>query len=163
MVERRDVEGTLARWFAVDADSHIGVFTGSYAAWPAAVFADYQAVHDASEVMATTTPTTTAILSEHWLSRGAAVEVGIFPNSPPPVDWAEQEAVRGLYSFDADPGYGGQTAYFLDASPARPLRLQEAPPIVQRAAGLVRFPSVRFAKVTAIDLAALVPFVVGSG
>ncbi|MEZ4223520.1 MAG: hypothetical protein R3B13_21410 [Polyangiaceae bacterium] len=162
MVERRDVEGTLARWFAVDADSHIGVFTGPYAAWPAAVFADYQTVHDASEFMATTTPTTRAILSEHWLS-GAHVDVRTFPNSPPPVDWAEEEAIRGLYSFDADPGYGGQTAYLLDASPVQPLRLQEAPPILQRAASLVRFPSVRFARVTSIDLAGLVPFVVGSG
>jgi hypothetical protein len=44
MTSREEVEGTLARWFAVDADSHIGGFTGACAAWPASVFENHAAV-----------------------------------------------------------------------------------------------------------------------
>jgi len=151
MITRFDVEGTLARWFAIDADSCIAVFTGPYAAWPASVFGDYVSVDAASEFMATVEPTTDAVLSPRWRTSGA---------SP---DFPAQEASRGLYSFDADPGYGGQTVYFLDASPKRPLLELEAPAILQRAAGLVRLPSIRFSAVTEIDLAGLVPLVIGRG
>ncbi|MDI1476863.1 hypothetical protein [Polyangium sp. y55x31] len=151
MTTRRDVEGTLARWFAVDADSHIGVFTGPYAAWPASVFDDYQAVDAADEFLASAPPSTEAILSARWRESGASPE---FPSL---------EASCGLYSFDADPGYGGQTVYHLDASPVRPLLEPEAPPILRRAARLVCFPSVRFATVAQIDLSGLVPIVIGGG
>jgi len=151
MTTRRDVEGTLARWFALDADSRIAVFTGPYAAWPASVFDDYPTVEAASEFMAAAGPTTEAVLSARWLASGAS------PTFP------THEASRGLYSFDADPGYGGQTIYFLDASPVHPLSVHEAPSILQRAARLVLFPNVRFATVAQIDLAGLVPLVVGDG
>ncbi len=145
------MEGTLARWFALDADSCVAVFTGPYAAWPASVFDDYATVDAASELMATVEPTTEAVISKRWLASGA---------SP---DFPAHEASRGLYSFNADPGYGGQTVYFLDASPKRPLLQLEAPPILQRAAGLVRLPGIRFAAVTEIELAGLVPLIVGRG
>jgi hypothetical protein len=151
MTSRLDVEGTLARWFALDRDACIAVFTGPYAAWPASVFDDYSTVDAASEFMATVDPTTEAVFSQRWLASGAS------PNFP------AHEASRGLYSFDADPGYGGQTVYFLDASPRRPLLELQAPLILQRAAGLVRLPSVRFTAVTQIELAGLVPLVVGRG
>jgi hypothetical protein len=150
MVTRRDVEGTLARWFALDADSRIGVFTGPYAVWPASVFDDYPTVDAASEFMAAAPATTEAVLSIRWTASGGS------PTFP------THEASRGLYSFNADPGYGGQTVYFLDASPAHPLFESEAPPILQRAARLVHFPSIRFATVTQIELAGLVPLVVGN-
>jgi hypothetical protein len=159
MVTRRDIEGTLARWFAVDADSRIAVFTGPYAAWPATVFDDYPTVDSASEFMAAAPATTEAVLSARSIASGG---------SPFPTRGHEaqiggaHEASRGLYSFDADPGYGGQTVYFLDASPVHPLLEPEAPRILQRAARLVRFPSIRFATVTQIDLAGLVPLVVGN-
>jgi hypothetical protein len=151
MITRRDVEGTLARWFAVDADSHIAVFTGPYAAWPASVFDDYPAVDAASELLASASPTTEAVLSARWRASGAS------PTFP------SLEASRGLYSFDADLGYGGQTVYYLDASPVRPLLEPEAAPILRRAACLVCFPSVRFATVAQIDLSGLVPIVIGDG
>lgn len=151
MTTRRDVEGTLARWFAVDADSHIAVFTGPYAAWPASVFDDYPAAHAASELLASAPPTTEALLRARWRAPGASPAFPLL------------EASRGLYSFEADPGYGGQTVYHLDASPVCPLREPEASPILRRAARLVRFPNVRFAIVAQIDLAGLVPIVVGSG
>ena len=151
MTTRVDVEGTLARWFALDACSQIVVFTGPWAAWPASVFDDYATVDAASEFMATVEPTTIAVLSQRWVSSGAS------PESP------AAEASRGLYSFDADPGYGGQTVYFLDASPTRPLLETEAPLILQRAAGLVRLRGIQFSTVTEIELAGLVPLVVGRG
>lgn len=151
MTTRLDMEGTLARWFALDSDSCIAVFTGPYAAWPASVFDDYPTVDAASELMATVEPTTEGVLSQRWLASGASSD------SP------AHEASRGLYSFDADPGYGGQTLYVLDASPKRPLLELEAPPILRRAAGLVRLPGIRFATVTEIELAGLVPLVVGRG
>jgi hypothetical protein len=151
MASRRDVEGTLARWFAIDADSHIAVFTGPYAAWPAAVFEDYASVDAASEFLAFAPPSSDGVLSDRWRASGAS------PTMP------MEEASHGLYSFDADPGYGGQTIYFLDASPTRPLLERDAPPIVRRAARLVCFSSIRFADVSEIDLAAFVPFVVGNG
>jgi len=151
MTTRQDVEGTLARWFALDGDSRIAVFTGPWAAWPASVFNDYATVDAASEFMATVEPTTGALISARWLAAGASPE------------WPTHEASRGLYSFDADPGYGGQTVYFLDASPLHPLLELDAPPILQRAARLVRLPGIRFAAVTEIELAGLVPLVVGRG
>jgi hypothetical protein len=101
--------------------------------------------------MANVEPSIEAVISQRWLASGAS------PDAP------AHEASRGLYSFDADPGYGRQTVYFLDASPKRPLLQPNAPPILQRAAGLVRFPTVRFATVTQIELAGLVPLVVGRG
>jgi hypothetical protein len=51
MTSRAGLEGTLARWFALDADSHLGVFTGSYAAWPSAVFEDYLTVGAADDFL----------------------------------------------------------------------------------------------------------------
>lgn len=151
MTTRKDVEGTLARWLAIDAESHIGIFTGPYAAWPASVFEDYPTVDAASEFLATVPPTTEAIISKSWREAG---KDPMFPTL---------EASRGLYSFDADPGYGGQTVYYLDASPLHPLLESEAHPLVRRAATLVRFSNVRFADVEQIDLQGLVPFVVGKG
>jgi hypothetical protein len=151
MTTRRDIEGTLARWFAVDADSHIGVFTGPYAAWPAAVFEDYASVDEASEFVESSPATTEVVLSASWRASGAS---STFPTL---------EASRGLYAFDADPGYGGATVYSLDASPVHPVLERDADPILRRAARLVCFPTVRFAAVDQIDLRLLVPFVVGEG
>ncbi len=94
---------------------------------------------------------TDAVISARSLASGAS------PTFP------ADEASRGLYSFDADPGYGGETVYHLDASPVNPLVESEAPAILVRAARLVRFTTIRFAGVTQIDLAGLVPIVVGAG
>jgi len=74
-----------------------------------------------------------------------------------------REASCGLFSFEANLGYGGSTIYYLDASPMQPLRLVNAPPILRHAANLVKFTSIRFVDVTQIDIADFVPFVVGRG
>lgn len=151
MITRNDLEGTLACWYAVDADSHVGVFTGPWAAWPAAVFEDYEAIRAADEFLDSAQPTTEAVLSAQWLASGGNPSIPL------------AEASHGLYSFDADPGYGGQTVYHLDASPVRPLLESEAAPVLRRAAGLVRLPSIRFAAVEQIDISGLVPIIVGGG
>ncbi|WP_437284319.1 hypothetical protein [Sorangium sp. So ce406] len=151
MTTRWDIEGTLARWFAVDADSQLGVFTGPYAAWPASVFDDYQAVEAADEFLASAPLTTEAVVSARLRASGAS------PTLP------SLEASCGLYSFDADPGYGGQTVYYLDAAPVRPLLEPAAPPVLRRAARLVCLSSIRFATVTQIELSGLVPIVVDGG
>jgi len=164
MTNREDVEGTLARWFAIDADSYIGVFSGAYAAWPASVFENYAAVSAADDLVADADPLTNPIAS-----RAYAAECKL-PSGP--LDFrtthlgqmgALREAACGLFSFDANLGYGGSTIYYLDASPAQPLRLSDAPSVLQCAATLVQFTSIRFADVTQIDLAGFVPFVVGRG
>ncbi|KYG03794.1 hypothetical protein BE21_50050 [Sorangium cellulosum] len=151
MTTRHELEGTLARWFALDADSQLGVFTGAYAAWPAAVFEDYVAVRAADEFLDSAPVVTEGMLSAAYRASKAD------PTFP------LREASRGLYSFDADLGYGGSTIYFLGASPAQPLVAHSAPELLLRAARLVRFTSLRFANVTQLDLAHLVPFVIGDG
>ncbi|MGK3994441.1 hypothetical protein [Sorangium sp. So ce1024] len=151
MTTRHDLEGTLARWFALDADSHLGVFTGAYAAWPSAVFDDYAAVSAADELLDSAPVVTEGMLSAAYRASKAD------PTFP------LREASRGLYSFDADPDHGGSTIYVLGASPVQPLIARAAPEVLLRAASLVRFARLRFADVTQLDLAHLVPFVVGDG
>jgi len=51
----------------------------------------------------------------------------------------------------------------LEASPRRPLVVQEAPPVLRRAANLVVLQGLRFADTVQLDLAAWVPTVKGSG
>ena len=73
MTTRADLEGTLARWFALDADSHLGVFTGAYAAWPSAVLEDYLAVSAADDFLASAPAVTDGLLSAATTRRfGAA-------------------------------------------------------------------------------------------
>jgi len=164
MTSREEVEGTLARWFAVDADSYIGVFSGAYAAWPASVFENHAAVSAADDLLADAAPSTNPIASPAY---AASCKLPCGPldfriTDLGPVG-ALREAACGLFSFDAHIGYGGSTIYYLDASPAQPLRLADAPGALQRAAILVPFTSVRFADVAQLDLAHLVPVVVGRG
>lgn len=164
MTTREDVEGTLARWFAVDANECIGVFSGAYAAWPASVFDDYAAVSTADDFFAEAAPYTNPILSA---AHAAECKLPTGPLDFRRTDLGRmgglREAACGLFSFDAHLGYGGSTIYYLDAWPVQPLRLANAPSILQRSARLVRFTSIRFADVTRIDLADFVPFVRGRG
>ncbi|WP_437564368.1 hypothetical protein [Sorangium sp. So ce542] len=95
MTTRHELEGTLARWFALDADSHLGVFTGAYAAWPSAVFDDYVAVRAADELLDSAPVVTEGMLSAAYRASRAD------PTFP------LREASRDLYSFDADHDYGG--------------------------------------------------------
>jgi len=150
MTTHADPEGTLARWFAIDADSCFGVFTGAYAAWPCSVFEDYAAVSAADEFLDSAVPVTDGVLS-------AGYPAGVDPTFP------LREAACGLYSFNANLGFGGATIYFLEASPRRPLVVQEAPPVLRRAANLVVLQGLRFADTVQLDLAAWVPTVKGSG
>jgi hypothetical protein len=164
MTSREEVEGTLARWFAVDADSHIGVFSGAYAAWPTAVFDDYAAVSAADDLLADAAPYTNPIASPAYAAscKLPSVPLDFRTTDLGPVG-SLREAACGLFSFDARLGHGGSTIYYLDASPAQPVRFADAPSVLQRAARLVQFASLRFAGLAQLDLAHLVPFVVGRG
>jgi hypothetical protein len=162
MTIRMDVEGTLARWFAIDAIGQIGVFTGAYAAWPAAVFADYAIVDAADafldrELPAITDAIPTARYGECLRTRPPS-PLWDAPETP---DFALTEAAQGLFSFDADLGYGGATIYFLHARPRAPLLVEQANALIQRAARLVAFTKVRFSAVDQIDIAEHIEFVVG--
>jgi len=139
LAARCSLEGTLARWFALDADMHIGAFTGPYAAWPAPVLNDVPAIIAADEFLAND------------------------PRNTEELRFAAMEAWQGLFSFSADPGYGGQSEYVLDAAPSVPLIYENARAEVQRAASLLRFPSIRFAAVQRIELSGLVALVIGHG
>jgi len=136
---RVSVEGTLARWFALDKDMCIGVFTGPYAAWPAPVLADLPALMAADEFLADDPRNTEGLV------------------------FAALEAWQGLFPFSADPGYGGKSVYQLDATPSQPLIYENANPVVQRAAALLRFPALRFSSVKEIELSGLVDLVIGNG
>lgn len=162
MTARTDIEGTCARWFATDAAGHIGVFTGGYAAWPAAVFIDYAIVGAADAYLDDAhNPYTDAIPTarhqEHLRTR------------PPPLLWDEPideptiEASQGLFSFDAGVDYGGRSIYYLDARPRVPLLLAQANIIIQRAAQLVCFERIRFADIEQFDIALHTEVVVGRG
>ncbi|NUP08810.1 MAG: hypothetical protein HOW73_22415 [Polyangiaceae bacterium] len=159
MTTRTDIEATLARWFAIDSIGLVGVFTGAYAAWPAGVFNDYSSVDAADEFLAAAPAITTGIPS----ARNREPPPSPRPLWDTPIDFAMIEAARGLFSFDAELGYGGSTIYYLDASPATPLLVRDAHPIIQRAARLVVFSRVSFCSVEKIDLAEHVPFVAGNG
>jgi hypothetical protein len=164
MTTRFDVEGTLARWFAVDADSNLGVFSGAYAAWPSSVFEDYAVVSAADDIAAELLTSTDPIPSVAYARSNSLTLAPIdFRSLDLGTVGALQEAACGLFSFDAHLGYGGKTIYYLDASPREPLQLQRAPDLLRRAAILVQFKTVRFASVQQIDIAELVPFVVGRG
>ena len=115
------------------------------------MFDDYQAVEAADEFLASASLTTEAVVSARLRASGAS------PTLP------SLEASCGLYSFDATPGHGGQTVYYLDAAPVRPLLEPAAPPVLRRAARLVCLPSIRFATVTQIELSGLVPIELGGG
>jgi hypothetical protein len=118
---------------------HIGAFTGPYAAWPAAVLEDLPAILAADEFLADD------------------------PRNIDGLRFDAMEAWQGLFSFSADPGYGGKSEYVRDAAPSQPLVYDAAAPLVQKAAALLRFPTVRFADVDRIDLSGLVELVVGHG
>lgn len=160
MTVRTDIEGTCARWFAVDAIRQIAVFTGAYAAWPAAVFSDYSIVDAADELLSAAPSLTVGVPSVRERERARTRPSPLSWDSPP--NLALLEASQGLFSFDADLGYGGSTIYYLDASPHVPLLLADAHPTIQRAARLVAFPHIRFSA-EQIDLGLHVPFVVGNG
>jgi hypothetical protein len=132
-------------------NSHLGVFTGAYAAWPVSVFDDYPAVSAADEFLDSAAAVTQGILSAACRASDADPTFSL------------REALCGLYSFDANVGYGGSTRYFLDASPAQPLLARDASSILRRAASLVVFKNVRFARIVQLDLSELLPFVVGTG
>ena len=144
MTTRVDLEGTLARWFALDADGHIGVFTGAYAAWPRSVFEDYPAVSDADAFLASAPPVTEGILSREYCLTGGD------PTFP------LREASIGLYSFDAPSEVEGSTVYYMNALPKRPILVQDAPSPLRRAASLVYLKNLHFADVASIDLSGLV-------
>ena len=120
LVARRSVEGSHARWFALDAEMCIGAFTGPYAAWPAPVLDDLAAIMAADEFLADD------------------------PQNAGGLRFAALEAWQGLYSFSADPGYGGVSEYILDATPTHPIAYDNAAPVVRRAAVLLCFPTLRF-------------------
>jgi hypothetical protein len=163
MTSREDVEGTLARWFAVDSSGQLGVFTGAYAAWPASVFTDYAIVGEADEFLSAAPEVTRG----HPTARQIKLRRNAPPNPlwdrPPTLDLPLLEASQGLFSFDADPGYGGSTVYYLDAFPETPMLVANAAVAIRRAALMVSFAQVRFSEVESIDLAQHVPFVVGYG
>jgi hypothetical protein len=77
--------------------------------------------------------------------------------------FAALEASQGLFSFYADPGYGGQSEYLIEASPPQPLTYRNATPVVQSAAALLHLPTIRFATAQRIELSGLVDLVVGNG
>jgi hypothetical protein len=164
MTTRNDVEGTLARWFAVDANLNIAVFSGAYAAWPSSVFEDYDLVTAADELLAAASPVTTPIPSPRFVAMSKRLLAPIdFQTEDLGPGAALREAACGVFSFDACLGYGGKTVYYLEASPAEPLLLHQAESVLSRAASLVQFKTIRFDRVSQIDLVQLVPFVVGRG
>lgn len=163
MTNRKDVEGTLARWFAVDAIGQLGVFTGAYAAWPASVFTDYSVVDAADELLAAAPPVTKGQLSARQRELRRSSTPNPLWDRPPTTDFPLVEASQGLFSFDADIGYVGSTVYYLDAFPEVPLLLADAHPAIRRAALMVTFAQIRFSAVEQIDLAEHVAFVVGNG
>ena len=159
MTNRNDVEGTLARWFAVDAIGQLGVFTGAYAAWPASVFTDYSIVAAADELLSAVPSVTKGQLTSRQRDLRRSGTPNPLWDRPPTPDFPLVEASQGLFSCDADIGYGGSTVYYLDAFPEVPLLLADAHPAIQRAALLVTFDQVRFSAVEAVDLAEHIPFV----
>jgi hypothetical protein len=164
MTLRKDVEGTLARWFAIDAIGQIGVFTGAYAAWPAAVFADYAIVEAADSFLDRKLPAITdAIPTARYRESLQTKAPSPLWDAPVTPDFALTEAAQGLFSFEADLGYGGATVYFLDARPRAPLFVEQANALIQRAARLVSFTNVRFSAVDQIDIAEHIEVVVGDG
>jgi hypothetical protein len=163
MTTRKDVEGTLARWFAVDAVGQLGVFTGAYAAWPESVFADYSVVGAADAFLSAARPVTTGQLSARQRELRRSGSPNPLWDAPATPDFPLLEASQGFFSFDADLGFGGSTVYYLDAFPEEPLLLADAHPAIQRAALMVTFIQVRFSAVEQIDLAEHVAFVVGEG
>ncbi len=163
MTTRKDVEGTLARWFAVDALGHVGVFTGPYAAWPAAVFGDYSLVEAADEHLDEAPSSTEAVLTVRGQQHAPGRAPSALLDAPTTPSFAELEASRGLFSFDAGPGYGASTTYYLEAAPRVPLLLGNAHPILRRAAVLVTLADVRFSLVDSIDFAEVAGFVLSAG
>jgi hypothetical protein len=162
MTERADLEGTLARWFATDALGQLGIFSGAYAAWPAAIFADYSIVQLADDVVAGSSPSTEGIATPRHRERQLRRYQPQLPYAPSSPDYPILEASQGFFSFDADIGYGGSTVYFLDAVPRSPLLIDDAPPLIRRAAQLVRL-SVQFSAIDSLDLEGHVEYVVGRG
>lgn len=139
MTTRAELEGTLARWFAVDANEHVAVFTGAYALWPLSVFDAYPLVDVADQLLDILPAVTRGVVQTDRAG-----------------ELAVREAECGLYSFSARDDYNS-TVYTLDAVPEAPLQIGEVPEEIRDAANLVKLPGVRFAQLDAIDLPKLVP------